>query len=1120
MSLPAVVLRPEEPTADVFLGDIIERPQRRDQSGTASLRPIEAPSGPAGFPWVDPKKNFGLQRELPAASSASDSNSAHRPAAEEVPCAVSSTAPVSQAGLVGSHELLLTAADVRSLQVSTWAPQAPSGTVVTSSELRPVYQDEFLGLLQRVLCSSVAQQRLVALDVMSRELLAAESFRHAFLYGPNCADRVAALAHCIRLGNARVYVAAVTVLARLLAVSVVSDSCEAIGEIGVPLSDADETQQEQHAAGVDDNSSSAFEQVSEDLRLDVPVGLWKLGVPRYLLQNGIALDAWEEAACGGCAASMATTANAAQECFWGSLGVCVGSADAAHFVASHPLTLSQLTVSLQAVILGRQPLRYAVPVLLLLRKLLHHRRICFSLIAHLRPLCQLLISLLLHGRESSSSAAVSHANEDDDRTLFSVALFAILRCFIRHGCERIGSDFGPALLQLTGHGSLVVLELLLLVDSVEDAEVRGSTRDAEAGRNIRSLLKDSALQALGLLRNAGASVRTKSACTDLLRKASALHFLATYASVENIAAILGLLGNPVSTQTYFQNLLVASDAGGSNSCGGTLLSSQQLAAYFTSLQNRPNAKDVALPGCGRASVSCENALQVSLGHGLVRFLSATGRVFPSLRSVSIGFVDSLAARFVELMFSAHGWRDGERAAPQLSPEEISTVVEIVAMLSEDGPTKTALCAAGLLLHVIANTKQCLDAAPVVARFLMPCVDVASERAETHSVGDEKEETSVDVICAAVSGSLHNVDPTTSTAGWITAMLGCRPRLAANLIAYLLGTHPSARAVYRWDKLWADVLLWLLGARHQPSQQSKEIDAAMLSLCRVALAEGAVASIGVALHFQSALAAYSRSTEGGMRALTTAVKAGMCCAALLLPPEGVIAVVRNMYDRRQEWALAATATTEFVSRSSAQRCTAEDKRSPAADSAASGFGVLFETMSLMSARDKFYASVGRMQQQQQTSSDTWRWTLQQKVEFIQGAVPLCQQLSPAAWPVRVALVLLSELCPPEILVFPVTAAHPTADRPDDDTSADEQLAPFGFPPDLLNPTRYTAIARNSTSAAAPQMSEFEREMLRDTLQRCGWYNRVATAGRSALQQDDPHLMDDSASVNDDADEFSF
>lgn len=548
----------------------------------------------------------------------------------------------------------------------------------------------------------------------------------------------------------------------------------------------------------------------------------------------------------------------------GNLG---GSSETAQRVAEDPLFAALVTRQWQAVVLGECTLAECVPLLLVLGRLAHFPVLLPNLLRHSssREIWELLVVYVCTMDPSTVKRLLDVAAVS--------LLMLLLRDMVRHGLGlALMTDLcGTLVREGIRMGSAIPLEMWVLHVAQMENEAEGHCcSDPSSSLSSRSqVLQEAALAALqvcALHEEQFADPLLEGECSTAtiephvaqlalrhLVNLSTQHFLATYLRAHPVGS-LHLLGSAVESQSRMQALLalrvarpevLVSAFGRLQSAwmdAPTTLPSKsmqiitrivQMAALHLPTAPRPcmEAAAVNVEKCTKLSRATRArwllALQAGETHATLRLATAILRTYPAIDAEPVvGLAAALTSKYAGSCL-----RVTRRAVQRLQPDEIMTMGEVLSLLAEHSPShpkgwvggpatdgkpqRGALShdsqlAALFLLHSVAVTKHCLDAAPVALRYLLG-----------HSTSSSGESQSSGLLQSLLTGVQTAPIPTIDAARgaarpWILYPLyddtfADKPAWS-RWVRQILGLHANLKVVLGWDALLVHTLLWVLAHR--------------------------------------------------------------------------------------------------------------------------------------------------------------------------------------------------------------------------------------------------------------------------------------------------------------------
>ena len=784
---------------ELFLKDVVERSLG---DVVTQLRPIGATVG-SSFPRIDTKKDYSRGHQHQPAPPSSLSASREPPPNHGTPHFVNSLeafrAHVSD-GDVGESA---SAKNEAASAVSTEALQKLESVVAMprcASFGATVHTKDFLVALD----SSVAQHRHLALRALLCVLDTASSSTTNQLQAALSSTRLlACVSRELTANQPAVVCLALTAVHRLLRRVCDEVALELYAEVGVPLADINEngdddvtnSDQEEEEDSSDEALASrrlGRDQVSRLLtKSDVALPQKLLIAFSSIVELGRVLDTIDSHTEEG-----ESDAEGLLAAFWECLALCI-TKTSVMLVVKDPAAIAALQRTLHQVLLGRLEKQQSrqnrssnafASCMAFLRTVFHHKQACFVLLA--TSSIQVDILNLSHFLvDAAQKRHISHSSVPTGNCLGadvtatqhivegSVSFFLALRSAARHGCNGLLRDYGPQLVQSVSCGSLVTVEMCLL-----------SADDDIAAETHTSILDECARSAVQLLIQQAETSSSKSTggdatFTEKLVAATALHYLSTYFAVEGARSLV-LFGSALETQSIVQRLLQ-----------GSVMMDSALAAFFVRLQwnsttersaetESPTKADLSSPSGVSLPMRKMLAVQATVDHGRIRLVTICASAFPITRDGSAAFIEAVAARFVELCLVC---RDVKSS---VLPDELCAAIEVTLFLSsrQDAAQICALMAL-VVMHCIAVTKHCLDAAPRIAEISLRPLDQALPQ---------------DAVARLVAGlGQHDAPPAPS---WAQHFMDEAPIPFSQWIIKVLGLHSKAKLVLRAPRLLVSSVL--------------------------------------------------------------------------------------------------------------------------------------------------------------------------------------------------------------------------------------------------------------------------------------------------------------------------
>jgi hypothetical protein len=663
---------------DLFLKDIVERNE------PSTLRPIGATVGCA-FPTVHRNKDYSRYKTLPSTTSSGNEN--HQS---------------------GTHPQQTGANSLESFRVSSDPAPANAPAVAVTAELLQKLEKASAGEgsaeakdVLAALGSSLAQHRLIALRALIASVRSQSST--SWKFSPS-SSIVNAVAKELAAQHPKSVCVALSALRHLLQRPACELAAELYAELGVPRSDEPDGDSED-----DQNEEKSNVQGEEDGDKvgDASLSLQSLHLPRAIPPRLLA--AYPSVAEGSKKDGDHVSA------FWTCLALAV-TRHTAMGIVTDPCLIVALQNTVQELLLGRGEAGSAVSVtaseevdspfracMMFFRAVTHHKDACFAIFAvpsartTLESISHYLVdvaSRMVQQEHQQSKSAVSSPSPVSPFLLEGAAnFFLALRSAVRHGISRVLRDFGPQLVQSTQVGSLAVMEMCLL--SVDD-DVTSATQ--------RAILDECARIALQLVqRSAETPFAALPLHEQLVGPATALHYLATYFAVEGSRSLVLFNGSAMDTQTMIQRALRTS-----------VITPTNLAGCLVRLQRGDQDPTTYLELKEALEGRKNLAAQASADHGRLRLLVSCSSNFPVTRDPSVAFVEAVAAKFVDLCFVCSNVKKA------VFPDELCLGVEAVVFLADgcNAGAGVSMVLALTVLHCMALTKHCLDAAPRVADLFL------------------------------------------------------------------------------------------------------------------------------------------------------------------------------------------------------------------------------------------------------------------------------------------------------------------------------------------------------------------------------------------------------------------
>lgn len=276
-----------------------------------------------------------------------------------------------------------------------------------------------------------------------------------------------------------------------------------------------------------------------------------------------------------------------------------------------------------------------------------------------------------------------------------------------------------------------------------------------------------------------------------------------------------------------------------------------------SLRGELNANGEGMQCAKRGTALCSLAFDSALLHANTRVASALSDTFPAVSDDAVlGYASLLVAKYEVACLQIR-----DSAAHRLQSDELSTMAEAVRLLEHLGTRRTSLRASSstatgnslttpssssdaggqlyyreaqvgafFLLHSIAISKHCLDAAPLVLPLLCQLSPSSKPLRNGETLGDAKSrEDSTALWASLLTGVEVTPVPAMVNSAVYLAIRGI-PRswvlhplfddslswtaktAWARWMRALLGLHQRVKDVLGWDGVLSHVLLWVLSHR--------------------------------------------------------------------------------------------------------------------------------------------------------------------------------------------------------------------------------------------------------------------------------------------------------------------
>ncbi|RNF10762.1 hypothetical protein TraAM80_01323 [Trypanosoma rangeli] len=547
----------------------------------------------------------------------------------------------------------------------------------------PVQGEAYVELLLQFLCSTVRTHRECATAALQARLMVDAKLRERCAFGPGCAQLLHLLITELSSGHTVPCSTAAECLVWLL-YDITPEVVEAVGEIGVPPTDAAARAEEarQHEDTTTDNNETTFADLSEWMRSGEDKA-------RALEQLGLTTSVMD-------ALGVLRPSVAARLLLGGGV---LSLPPVAVRLASDPRYAGFVAERLGSVVAGVTPLGEIVEELLVLRRVLHVRQACIALLPLLH---EVLVLFLRH---------VCAAPGEELHSLMEVvaclAAFLVLRAFVRHGLFGVFHDIGDTLFTAVGVGACMPAEMWLLLTA---APIEA------CGVELARVALQTLLPRMQAVEVGVGDAASPGHCVALLATLTSTHYLATYFTVIGGAAeASALLGFAGETQQCVQDMLA-----------NCLLTSTGLQHAFTRFWDHRVVGGATTPDTPPFMLNMQSFVEAawaSLTHARVRLMAATHNAFPALRcEASMGYAAALAIDFEQHCMAL------SQLTGHLLPDELCTMIEVAGFMHRHTRTmpvdqrrhytRDTYVAEIFILHGIAATKHCLDAAPTMIAAML------------------------------------------------------------------------------------------------------------------------------------------------------------------------------------------------------------------------------------------------------------------------------------------------------------------------------------------------------------------------------------------------------------------
>ncbi|ESL08510.1 hypothetical protein TRSC58_03787 [Trypanosoma rangeli SC58] len=821
--------------ASPVLADIVERPIGNDAEPRRMLRPIQAVVG-RPFPRCLSDRCYGQRTaesrsrgEVMRTTRATATGPAHGLTAHvqpEVDGGADNHADPARLGLYAGTGVMDTltrqhqweAKEFADLERGYYAVPLCSPNAEAESPA-PVQGEAYVELLLQFLCSTVRTHRECATSALQARLMVDAKLRERCAFGPGCAQMLHLLITELSSGHTVPCSTAAECLVWLL-YDITSEVVEAVGEIGVPPTDAaaraEEARQQEDTTTTtnNNNNETTFAELSEWMRSGEDKA-------RALEQLGLTTSVMD-------ALGVLQPLVAARLLLGGGV---LSLPPVAVRLASDPRYVRFVAERLGSVVAGVTPLGEIVEELLLLRRVLHVRQACTAL---LPPLHEVLILFLRH---------VCAAPGEELRSLLDVvaclAAFLVLRAFVRHGLFGVFYDIGDTLFTAVGVGVCIPAEMWLLLTAAPM-----ETCGVELARvALQTLL--SRMQAVEVGVGDAAS---PGHCVALLATLTSTHYLATFFTVTGGAAeASALLGSAGETQQRVQDMLA-----------NCLLSSTGLQHAFTRFWDHRVVGGATTPDTPPFTLNMQSfvgAARASLTHARVRLMAATHTAFSALRcEASMGYAAALAIDFEQHCMAL------SQVTGHLLPDELCTMIEVAGFMRRHTRampvdqrrhyTRDTYVAEIFILHGIAATKHCLDAAPTMIAAMLGFSDDSEFGAVVAALPSPPPSPVFEL-----GQSLNRAVAQTQWPWFLFPLYDTELTCKSAWCAWLqqaLGAHQCMKHLLKWDVILCHALKWAVlhretqrdwASQHEGSDGAFPSQDADLVVLLEALCTGVLPSLG-------------------------------------------------------------------------------------------------------------------------------------------------------------------------------------------------------------------------------------------------------------------------------------
>ncbi|RNF23500.1 uncharacterized protein Tco025E_02792 [Trypanosoma conorhini] len=957
------------------LADVVERPSGDGAEPRRTLRPIQAVVG-SPFPRCLPDRSYGQRTadapsrgEATRATRATAAGPAHGLTAHVQPAfdgGADSHADAAEMGLHAGAGAMASLARQHQWQANEFAdlargyyavPLCPSGTEAAASPA-PLQGEAYLELLLRFLCSTVRKHRECATAALRARLVVDDRLRERCAFGPGCAQLLRLLITELSSGHTVPCSAAAECLVWLL-YDATAEVVEAVGEVGVPPTDAatraegahqQQQQQEEEGVASGTGNEATFADLSEWMRSGEDKA-------RALEQLGLTTSVMD-------ALGVLPPTLAARLLLGGGV---LSLPRVAVRVAADPRYAQFVAGRLGSVVAGATPLGEVVEELLLLRRVLHVKQACAAL---LPPLQEVLALFLRH-----VCAAPDEAPRCVSDVVACLAAFLVLRAFVRHGIFDVFHDLRDTLLTAVGVGACMPAEMWLLLTAAAPVET--------CGVELARVAQQTLLPRVQAVEDGVGDAAPPGHCAALLAALTSTHYLATYFTVAcGAAETEALLGAAGETQGRVQAMLAT-----------CLLTATGLQRAFARVgEHRGVGAAATAPNQPPTTLNLRSFVEAawaSLNHARVRLMAAAHAAFPAVCcEASMGYAAALAAHFEQRCMGI------SQVAGHLPPDELCTMIEVAGFMrrhSRATPrdhrrqyTRDTYVAEVFILHGIAVTKHCLDAAPTMIAAMLGLPDDTEFGAVVRA-------PSPPLPLVALGQSLRRAVEQTQWPWFLfplyDAELPCKSAWCAWL-QQALGAHEGVKRLLRWDLVLCHALKWAVlhratqrdwGSQHDgadgaPCGENADLVALLEVLCGGVLPSSGGVLSDAASDALKALTAYAapHAEESMSRRLLEA----LAVAAAACPPPVAVVLARLI------------AHTVMTGEDTRHRNFA-DAAAPAIPTAASagasdgGSGVVFASSVSSERLLRRWAATGRLSEAAPLTGAV-AWELGDFVELLQTA----------------------------------------------------------------------------------------------------------------------------------------